>query len=145
MSGSPPAVDEKKLVPRMRLNISRKSAPESTGVPITIMMDVATMAQAIRGTRDRLMPFARMLKMVTRKFSPPKMEEKPMNWSEMAHSVCPVCVVRLSGGYAVQPLSAPPTAKAASMRIAPGTISQNERALRRGNAMSSWPNCSGTT
>ncbi len=73
------------------------------------------------------------------------MDEKPTNCSEMAQMVWPDPVCRLRGGYAVQPLSAPPTTKLIISRMAPGGSSQNDRAFSLGNAMSSAPSCNGMT
>ena len=56
----------------------------STGVPSIMMRLVAYMAQMNSGRRNQVSPGARILWMVTMKFRPVRMEEKPVMKTPMA-------------------------------------------------------------
>ena len=93
----------------------------------------------------RVMPGARMFRMVTMMLIEPMMDEAPIKcMAKMAMSMPgPICVD--SGAYRVQPAAvAPPgTRKDVASRMAAGGSSQNEKLFMRANAMSDAPTCSG--
>src|SRR5258708_37255944 len=62
----------------MRSRPTRRSVMAMTGVPRIKMMLVAYCAQINRGRRNQVIPRARMVGMVTTKFNPVRMEEKPL-------------------------------------------------------------------
>ncbi len=113
-------------------------------VNVRAMQLAATIDQTKIGMRIRLIPGARMKMTVTRKLRPPRIDERPKVMIARLKNIWPWAFVVLSGAYAVQPESQPPNACADSSRMATGGTSQNESALRRGNAMSSAPIISGT-
>src|SRR3954447_1686348 len=117
------------------------------GVANTTSSEVVKFAQTSRGMRQKVMPGARIVMIVTRKFRPVATDEAPANWTARLKNVWPSGVSVDSGAEDVQPVAkAPPGARndASIRRPAIGSI-QNDRAFRRGNAMSGAPIISGTT
>ena len=98
--------------------------------------------------RKRVIPGARMRKIVTRKFTAPKMELVPMRISATIQRFMPgpgLYLMLLSGGYAVQPASAAPPSRKPEITTRPENgIIQKLSALMRGKAISAAPICSGT-
>ena len=47
------------------------------------------MAQTSSGIRQKVIPGARMVMIVTRKLSAARIEEKPANWTPMLKKLCP--------------------------------------------------------
>src|SRR4051812_16750584 len=117
------------------------------GVAMTTSSDVEKFAHTSSGSRQNDMPGARIVMIVTRKFRAVAIEEAPANWTPIVKKSCPIGTSVESGAYAVQPVAnEPPGAKKDAVIIAPATGSiQNDRAFRRGNAMSGAPIISGRT
>jgi hypothetical protein len=86
---SPPAVASKKLVPSARSKRTMNCAPAMNGVAATISSEVARFAQTSRGIRQKVMPGARIVTIVTRKLSAAKIDEKPANCTPMLKNDCP--------------------------------------------------------
>src|SRR3954453_23393534 len=127
--------------------MTKNCEPAMNGVAITTSSDVVKFAHTSSGMRQKVMPGARMVMIVTRKFSAVAIDEAPANCTAMLKKVWPSGISVDSGAYDVQPVEkAPPGAKKlASMMIpAIGSI-QYDRALSRGNAMSGAPIISGST
>src|SRR3954470_7323877 len=121
--------------------MTKNCEPAMNGVAITTSSDVVKFAQTSSGIRQNVMPGARIVMIVTRKFRAVAIDEAPANWTAMLKKVWPSGVSVESGAYAVQPVAnEPPGAKklAIMRRPAIGSI-QNERAFSRGNAMSGAP------
>src|ERR1700683_1835249 len=79
---------------------------------MTTSREVAKFAHTSSGRRKKLMPGARMVMIVTRKFSAVAIEEKPANWIPRVKKSWPIGIVVDSGAYAVQPdANDPPGAK----------------------------------
>ncbi len=120
-----------------------------TGVAIRTRTLVTRTVHTRMGIRNRVMPGARILKIVTRKLIDPRIELVPISVRPMIHRSVPVPLYwpPESGGYSVQPdAAAPPeTRKPDAISAPPSGSSQNERALMRGKAMSGAPTWSGTT
>src|SRR5215203_4242646 len=117
------------------------------GVAITTSREVVKFAQTRSGMRQKVIPGARMVMIVTRKFSAVAIDEAPANCTPIVKNICPIGTEVDSGAYAVQPVAnEPPGARndAVIIRPAIGSI-QNESAFRRGNAMSGAPIISGST
>ena len=92
------------------------------GVAITTSSEVAKFAHTSSGMRKKLMPGARIVMIVTRKFSAVMIEEAPANWTPSEKNTCPTGISVDSGVYAVQPsANAPPGARKLSSMIAPPT------------------------
>src|SRR5580700_8570836 len=117
------------------------------GVAITTSSEVEKFAQTSSGMRKKLIPGARMVMIVTRKFSAVAIDDAPANWTPSVKNTCPSGAEVDNGAYAVQPdANEPPGAKNEPRIIRPAIgSSQNERALRRGNAMSGAPIINGST
>ena len=60
-----------------------------TGVAITTSTLVTSIVQTMIGIRKRVIPGARILKIVTRKLMPPRIELVPMRISATIHRSCP--------------------------------------------------------
>src|SRR3954464_10024479 len=105
------------------------------GGAMTTSSDVEKFAQASRGMRKNDMPGARIVMIVTRKFSAVAIDDAPANWTATVKNICPIGAVVDSGAYAVQPLAnEPPGAKnEASISTPAHGSSQNDSAFRRGN------------
>src|ERR1700743_2369474 len=151
-TGSPPPSAEKKVVPKLRSVSSMVMAPASTGSDNNSRNTVTRIDQMNSGILCRVMPGARMLKIVVMKLMAPRIDEAPARCSErMAKSTAgPGWPEVDNGAYMVQPAPTP---------LAPGSpstkdeirssekeagSSQNEMLFMRGNAMSGAPIISGT-
>src|SRR5918912_3582403 len=111
------------------------------GVAMTTSSEVEKFAHTSSGSRQNDMPGARMVMIVTRKFSAVAIDDAPANCTPIVKNTCPSGAVTDSGAYAVQPLANdPPGAKNdSSIMIPPSGSIQYDSALRRGNAMSGAP------
>ena len=117
------------------------------GVAMTTSSEVEKFAHTSSGMRQKLMPGARMVMIVTRKFRAVITDEAPANCTPMVKNICPIGASVDSGAYAVQPVANdPPGAKKLSSIMVPASgSSQYDRAFRRGNAISGAPIMSGST
>src|SRR3954454_15852542 len=100
------------------------------GVAMTTSSDVAKFAHTSSGSRQNDMPGARMVMIVTRKFSAVAIEDAPANCTPIVKNICPTGALTESGAYAVQPdANEPPGARKDPTIIVPaiGSI-QNDSA-----------------
>src|SRR3954449_5548797 len=112
MITSPPAAALKKSVPSARSSSTMNCEPAMNGVAITTSSDVVKFAHTSSGMRQNVMPGARIVMIVTRKFSAVAIDEAPANCTATVKNVCPSGADVESGAYAVQPLAnEPPGAK----------------------------------
>src|ERR1044072_9360374 len=105
------------------------------GVAMTTSSEVEKFAHTSSGMRQNDMPGARIVMMVTRKFSAVAIEDAPANCTPIVKNICPSGAEVDSGAYAVPPVeNDPPGARndAVIMMPAIGSI-QNDSAFRRGN------------
>ena len=117
------------------------------GVAMTTSSEVEKFAHTSSGMRQKDMPGARIVMIVTRKFSAVAIDDAPANCTAIVKNICPIGAEVESGEYAVQPLAnEPPGARndAVIMMPAIGSI-QNDSAFSRGKAMSGAPIISGST
>ena len=123
-------------------------APASTGSDRTSRKAVTSTDQAKSGILCKVMPGARMLKIVVMKLIAPRIDDAPARWIDrMAKSIAgPGCpVFDESGGYMTQPPPNPsmPGAPSTNIEIKSSVNdagnSQNEMLFMRGNAMSGAP------
>src|SRR5215210_2905046 len=113
---------------------------------MTTSSDVEKFAQTSRGMRQNDIPGARMVMIVTRKFSAVAIDDAPANCTPIVKNIWPAGTSVESGAYAVQPVAnEPPGARNEAVIIVPaiGSI-QNDSAFRRGKAMSGAPIISGS-
>jgi len=75
----------KKHVPTVRSRSAIVKPLASTGVAMTTMIDVVIIAQTKRGIFQNVIPGFRSLKIVTRKFTPPRIEDVPTIMSPASH------------------------------------------------------------
>src|SRR5690242_2314560 len=117
------------------------------GVAMTTSSEVEKFAHTSSGIRKNDMPGARIVMIVTRKFSAVAIDEAPANWTPIVKNTWPMGALFDNGAYAVQPeANEPPGAKNEPSIMIPAIgSSQNESAFRRGKAMSGAPIISGRT
>src|ERR671917_1625361 len=95
------------------------------GVAITTSSEVEKFAHTSSGIRQNDIPGARMVMMVTRKFSAVAIDDAPANCTPIVKNSWPIGTSVDSGAYAVQPVAnEPPGAKklASIMMPASGSI-----------------------
>src|SRR3954471_10407093 len=103
-----------------RSNITKNGEPAMNGVAITTSRDVVKFAQTSSGMRQNVMPGARIVMIVTRKFSAVAIDEAPANCTAMLKKVWPSGTSVASGAYEVQPVEkAPPGTKKLASMISP--------------------------
>ena len=81
-TGSPPPSAEKKVVPKLRSVSSMVMAPASTGSDNKSRNTVTRIDQTNSGILCRVMPGARMLKIVVMKLMAPRIDEAPARCSD---------------------------------------------------------------
>ena len=106
---------------------------------------VAKVAQMKSGMRVQVMPGARILMIVTMKFSPVMVELMPIDEDRQApkRPGRPSCSE--TGGYSVQPACAPPNSSELNRITAATGKIQKLSMFSQGNATSRAPICSGMT
>src|SRR6266513_5545697 len=96
----------------MRSRIRKNCDPAMNGVAITTSSDVVKLAHTSSGMRQNVMPGARIVMIVTRKFSAVATDDAPANCTAIEKKVWPSGVTVESGAEAVQPVAnEPPGAK----------------------------------
>ena len=97
------------------------------GVAITTSSDVAKFAHTSSGMRQKVMPGARIVMIVTRKFSAVAIDDAPANCTPSEKNIWPIGVLVESGAYAVQPAAnEPPGAKKRSPSIITAAIGSSQ-------------------
>src|SRR5829696_8454041 len=136
MSTSPERAALKKLKPSAYSSRMKNCDAATNGVAMTTSSEVEKFAHTSSGMRKNDMPGARMVMIVTRKFSAVAIEEAPANCTPMVKNTWLIGADVDSGAYAVQPeANEPPGARNEPSIITPAIgSSQNDRAFRRGNA-----------
>src|SRR3954470_23764618 len=104
MSASPPCEGSKKCVPSARSKSTRNCEPAMNGVAITTSSEVVKFAHTSSGMRQKVIPGARMVMIVTRKFSAVMIDEVPANCTPIVKNCCPSGASVDNGAYAVQPV-----------------------------------------
>src|SRR5436190_4993786 len=107
------------------------------GVAMTTSSEVEKFAHTSSGIRQKLMPGARIVMIVTRKFSAVAIDDAPANCTPMVKNICPIGTSVDSGAYAVQPGGKePPSATNRAINIrTPSSSIQQDSAFRPGNAL----------
>src|SRR6188768_2200334 len=105
---------------------------------MTTSSEVEKFAHTSSGMRQNDMPGARIVMIVTRKFSAVAIDDAPANCTPIVKNIWPIGADVESGAYAVQPVAnEPPGARNEAIIITPATGSiQNDSAFSRGKAMS---------
>src|SRR5215212_2243242 len=105
MSTSPPAppATRKKSKPSARSSSTKNCDAAMNGVAMTTSSEVEKFAHASSGIRKNDIPGARMVMIVTRKFSAVAIDEAPANCTPIVKNIWPIGAVVDSGEYAVQP------------------------------------------
>src|SRR5580698_7328745 len=139
----PPLVGSKNGTPNWRSMKSAASAAANAVVATISSGAVANCAQQNSGMRVNVMPGARILSNVTRKFMPVSVELTPTKKIAAAHIDVPAAPCNDTGGYSVQPaVGAPIRNDVNNIKPATGNI-QKLNKLSQGNATSRAPICSG--
>src|SRR3954470_13867054 len=97
ISTSPFADGSKKLKPSARSKRTMNCETAMNGVAMTTSSDVEKFAHTSSGMRKKLMPGARIVMIVTRKFSAVAIDEAPANCTAMVKKICPGGAVVDSG------------------------------------------------
>src|SRR6188472_2678327 len=103
MSTSPPCAASKKLKCSARSSSTKNCDAAMNGVAMTTSSEVEKFAHTSSGIRKNDIPGARMVMMVTRKFSAVAIDDAPANCTPIVKNICPIGAVVESGAYAVQP------------------------------------------
>jgi hypothetical protein len=112
----PPLAGLKNEPPRLRSMNSIARALVTTGVASSTSSWVTSTVQVKMGIRNIVMPGARMLKMVVRKLTEPRIDEAPTSSRATIHRSTPrllpwAPIPSDSGAYWVQPASAGPPSR----------------------------------
>src|SRR5439155_13816295 len=108
--------------------------PAMNGVPSTTSEEVARFAHTSSGIRQKLMPGARMLTIVTRKLTAVAIDEAPANCTPSVKKVLPIWAGSDSGADFIQPASIAVTTNEARKIKPPGSSNQQDSAFRRAKA-----------
>src|ERR1700683_4077540 len=107
-----PTNASKKWKPSALSSSTKNCDAAMNGVAITTSSEVEKFAQTSSGIRKKLIPGARIVMIVTRKFSAVAIDEAPANCTPSVKKTCPIGAEVESGAYAVQPeANDPPGAK----------------------------------
>src|SRR5580693_7005523 len=93
ISTLPPLSGSKKLKPRARWRRMKNCEAAMNGVAITTSREVEKFAHTSSGIRKKLIPGARMVMIVTRKFSAVKFDENPVNCTQIVKKSGPNGIV----------------------------------------------------
>src|SRR5919197_6285300 len=88
-SAYPPSTGSKKFVCITRSNIAKNCEPAMNGVAITTRREVVKFAHTSSGSRQKVIPGARMVMIVTRKLSAVMIEDAPAHWTPMLKNTLP--------------------------------------------------------
>src|SRR5476649_2768543 len=145
MTGSPPPAALKNEVPKWRSVRVMVMAPASTGMTAINRYAVISQVQQNIGIFIRVMPGARMSRMVTMMLIEPMIDAAPIPCEAKIAMPMPGPSWVDSGAYSVQPAAvAPPgTKNDDASKIAAGGSRQNEKLFMRAKAISEAPTCSG--
>src|SRR5919197_1406785 len=100
------------ITPEIPSSRTKNCEAATNGVAMTTSSDVEKFAHTSSGMRQNDMPGARIVMIVTRKFSAVAIDDAPANCTPMVKNIWPIGAVSDSGAYAVQPLANdPPGAK----------------------------------
>src|ERR687883_222700 len=108
MSTSPPFGALNKLKWSARSSRMKNCDEAMNGVAMTTSSEVEKFAHTSSGIRKKVIPGARIVMIVTRKFSAVAIEDAPANWTPRVKKTCPIGCVVDSGAYAVQPVENEP-------------------------------------
>ncbi len=73
----------------IRSNITKNCEPAMNGVAITTRSEVVKFAHTSSGIRQKVIPGARIVMIVTRKLSAVMIDEAPAHWTPMLKNTCP--------------------------------------------------------
>src|ERR671918_2475414 len=91
-----------------RSNMTKNCDPAMNGVAITTSSDVVKFAQTSSGMRQKVMPGARMVMIVTRKLRAVRIEDAPAHWTAIEKNTFPSGWSIASGAWFVEPVAKPP-------------------------------------
>src|SRR5436190_5578460 len=93
-----------------RSNITKNCEPAMNGVAITTSSDVVKFAHTSSGMRQKVIPGARIVMIVTRKLSAVMIDDAPAHWTPWLKKSAPIgwCVEQ-RGAYPVQPHAKAPS------------------------------------
>src|SRR4051812_31322863 len=90
MSTSPSRSGRKKLKCRAQSSSTKNCDAATNGVAMTTSSEVEKFAHTSSGIRQNDMPGARIVMIVTRKFSAVAIDDAPANWTPMVKNIWPI-------------------------------------------------------
>src|SRR5437773_9732176 len=107
---------------------TKNCEPAMNGVAITTSSEVVKFAQTSSGRRQKVIPGARIVMIVTRKLRAVMIDDAPAHWTAIVKKTVPIGWCTESGGYCVQPFANGPPGQAKLASIITPAIgsSQNE-------------------
>ena len=90
MSTSPPRTWSKKSKPSDRSSSTKNCEAATNGVAMTTSSEVEKFAHTSSGMRQKLMPGARIVMIVTRKFSAVAIDDAPANCTPIVKKIWPI-------------------------------------------------------
>src|SRR3954469_18717033 len=124
---SPPLPGSKNDMCMVWSNITMNCEAATNGVPSTTRAEVVRLAHTISGMRHSVMPGARIVRIVTMKFTAVRIEEVPAHCTPMLKKIwLSDSYSEESGAYAVQPAPNPDISRLASMMMPPMGSIQKE-------------------
>src|SRR6478672_10179602 len=107
-----PTNASKKWKPSDQSSSTKNCEAAMNGVAITTSSEVEKFAHTSSGNRKKLIPGARMVMIVTRKFSAVAIDDAPASCTAIVKNNCPSGIVVDNGAYAAQPnANEPPGAR----------------------------------
>src|SRR5512132_1951591 len=91
-----------------RSNRTKNCEPAMNGVAITTSSEVVKFAQTSNGMRQKVIPGARIVMIVTRKLRAVMIDDAPAHWTPMLKNMLPTGESVESGAYPVQPAANEP-------------------------------------
>src|SRR6266536_1506424 len=85
----PPSTELKKFMCMTRSNITKNWEPAMNGVASTTSIEVVKFAHTSSGMRQKVIPGARMVMIVTRKLSAVMIEDAPAHWTPIEKKMFP--------------------------------------------------------
>src|ERR1700748_459479 len=117
-----PTNASKKWKPSDASSSTKNCEAAMNGAAITTSNEVEKFAHTSSGSRKKLIPGARMVMIVTRKFSAVAIDDAPANCTAIVKNNCPSGIVVDKGAYAVHPdANEPPGARKLISIISPAS------------------------
>src|SRR5207244_8939941 len=95
-----------------RSKVTKNCEPAMNGVAITTSSEVVKFAQTSSGRRQKVIPGARIVMIVTRKLRAVMIDDAPAHWTAIVKKTVPIGWCTESGGYRGEPFAKRPAGTA---------------------------------